>query len=327
MNLVIITDGNNTLGMGHVYQSLTLADTLKNNSHIPLNINFITKSDNKICDLIRSLAYNVEYFSNDDLIFERLKGSTVERVIFDKLDVSPVLAKKIKEELGLKLTIFTNLTAANDCADITVMAGMGSNFKNIYRKDKRSGKVEFFGPKYWFIRPEFEKYQKSEKTDTIKNILLIFGGSDQANLSTSVLEELLKFNDQYTITLVLGSAFIYLDELQNSISKYPNSSNRINIVRNLKNVAETMFNNDLTFVSPGLSFFESLMVGTPVVCFHQNDFQKNAWQNDIVTFDKKDINKISEIIDRKFFYFADSPFIRAMEIGKGKLEIVNEILS
>ena len=53
MKIAMITDGNNTLGMGHVYQSICLAGLLLQRG-IPLaNIRFLTKSNENVLNLIK----------------------------------------------------------------------------------------------------------------------------------------------------------------------------------------------------------------------------------------------------------------------------------
>lgn len=328
MEFVIITDGNSTLGMGHVYQSLTLAETLLHVKDINANITFITKSDKPIVDLIEKKEFKVIYLQNDDIIFDKLKELKPDRIIFDKLDVSPDLAKNIKEKLGIKLIVFTNLTEANNYADVTVLADIGSDFENIYKIDPVSGKVEFYGPKYWLLRPEFYQYQKDKSSlnKPIKNIMLMFGGADPCNISSGVLNELLKMNVKFNITLVLGDAFEYHQELNEVLTSNNSSLSSVKIVEKITNVGETMFNNDLVFASPGLSFFESLAVGTPIIGFHQNDLQRDVYKGFLETFDKTEIYKTTALIESKSFIFPDDPYIKDMEIGKGKNEIVFEII-
>jgi spore coat polysaccharide biosynthesis predicted glycosyltransferase SpsG len=323
---VIITDGNSTLGMGHVYQSLTLADALLQVEKINAAITFITKSEKPIVDLIEKRGFQAIYLQNDDLIFDKLKELKPDRIIFDKLDVAPDLAKNIKEKLGIKLTIFTNLTEANNFADIRVMAGMGSDFKNIYERNTVYNNIEFWGPKYWLLRPEFYSYKAKPFTGDVTKIMLIFGGSDQANLSSLVLDELMRMDKKFHVNVILGAAFSHHQELNEVIKKNADSKSSVEISKSLVEVAATMYANDLVFVSPGLSFFEAIAVSTPVLCFHQNEFQENAWKGHIKTYDKSETSLIPDLINNKKFIFHDDEDISRMEIGKGISEIINEIL-
>ena len=327
MNFVIITDGNSKLGMGHVYQSITLAKTLINVKYTDVNISFISKSEKPILELIAASGFEVLCLSNDDLIFEELNGRRPDRIVFDKLDVSPDLARRIKEKLQIKLVIFTNITEANIYADVTVMAGMGSNFANICEKNNVNDKVRFWGPKYWLLRPEFYSFKPKNFNSNIKKILLIFGGADHANLSSVVLNELMQMEEEFQITIILGAAFSYHKELQIVLKRNIDSKSSIVIIKKLVEVAETMYDNDLVCVSPGLSFFEALAVSTPVLCFHQNEFQENAWKGHIKTYDKVEVTLIPELIRNNRFIFYNDREISQMEIGKGFLEVIDEILN
>ena len=329
MKISIITDGNNELGLGHVYQSLTLATALKEKSGKSSRINFITKSGADICDFIHSFGYDVEHFDDDECIFKWLQVAKPERVIFDKLDVSPELAARIKHVLKIKLIIFTNLTEANNFADIAIFADFGSNFKNIIHKDKVSGKVEFYGLKFWVLRPEFYALKKQGKihNEVVKDIMLIFGGSDPANMSSFVLNELLQIDSEFNILLVLGSAFDHNQELNRVLNTNKTSKSNVNIVKNITNVGEMMHKNDVVFASPGLSFSEALAVGTPVIAFHQNEPQRKEYADILPTMGIEDLHKLPLIIKTKAFLFPNTPLIQSMEIGEGKNDIIEAILN
>ena len=329
MKIAIVTDGNNTLGMGHVYQTMTLVTFLKK-ADSGIDISFLTKSAEHVVTLLKSTGCEVNFYPDDDLIFEALKKENPDRILFDKLDVSPALAKKIKEELDAKLIIMTNLTDANDYADMTVLADIGSNFENIRKESKDTGQIEFWGPKYWLLRPEFYEYKKNKKShpSTIKNIMLMFGGADPCNYSSLVLNELLKLNSDFNINLIIGSAFNNREELNEVIKNNKAALSSVKILENIKNVSEIMYNSDVVFASPGLSFFEALAVGTPVVGFHQNELQGDVYnKGTLPTLDKNDVHKIKSIIENKSFLYPDDAFIAAMEIGEGKDELINEILN
>jgi len=329
MRIVIITDGNNQLGLGHVYQSLTLATALKEKAGKDVQIDFMTKSDQAINHFIHLSGFEVECFDNDEEMLSKLIKIQPDQVIFDKLDVCPLFAKKIKQYLNIKLTIFTNLTEANDYADIVVFAGFGSNFKNIIHRNNETGSVHFFGLKFWILRPEFYALKKKNKSysEVVKKIMLIFGGSDPSNLSSFVLNELLRLNAVFQIQLVLGAGFQNKQELNCVLHENKNSCSQVNIVQNTKNVAEMMYTSDLVFTSPGLSLSEALAVGTPVVGFHQNERQRIEYADFLPTFGVNDLHKISSVIINKSFLFPNNPMIQAMEIGEGKNEIIDEILN
>ena len=329
IKIAIITDGDNILGMGHIYQSITLAGALSKKIHNRANIFFITKSDRRVITRISESGYNVYHYPDDNSILNALKNEKPDRIIFDKLNVAPVLASRIKETIDAKLIIFTNLTTANQYADVTILADIGSNFRNIYDKDEITGKVHFWGPKYWLLRPEFYEYHKKKKDPLIRvdKIMLIFGGADSSNITSIVLNELLHMDSYFKIIVVLGAAFAHHVELNGILTGNRCTRSTVQVEENLKNVAETMHKNDVVFASPGLSFFEALSVGTPVLGFHQNELQRSTYKGYLTTVDKSDLSKLASRIENKSFIFPDDPFVTSMEIGKGKDEIIREILN
>lgn len=320
----LCTDGNATLGMGHIYQTVALI------GHLSIeidkqNILIATKSDELIVELLRKTEVKVLSLSNDEEVFDEILNFGPDCVVIDNLNVSVDLAKKIKLRTDSRLVILTNLSDANSFADVTVMAGMGSGFKNI--RIENENQVQLWGPKYWLLRPEFlnEKDSKTKNRKVPANLLLIFGGSDQANLSTTCLKVLKEIEVVKRIGIVLGASFSNyqsFDPVFNEVSKLK----EVTVYRNVNNVAELMKSYELVLASPGLSFFESLLQNTPVLCFHQNDFQKEAWEGFIPTYDLEDVKDLDQLISNKIFVFPDDENITKMEIGEGWKEIVYEIL-
>ena len=189
--------------------------------------------------------------------------------------------------------------------------------------------MQIFGPKYWLLRPEFYEFKKQKKIlkDEVKDIMLMFGGSDHANLSSAVLDTLLQMDSSFNILLVLGAAFELNEELSAVMSKNKNSASKVTIAKNITNVGEIMYKHDVVFASPGLSFFEALAVGIPVLGFHQDELQMETYKELLPTLDKSELFKLPLIIRNKSFIFPNDAFITGMEIGEGKDEIINEILN
>lgn len=320
MKIVVITDGNSKQGLGHIYQSKTLAGYLSEKTEYAPEITFLTKSEDYVAELIRKDGFTVEQLADDEGIFAFLQTVLPQVVIFDKIDVAPLLAKKIKSELDLKLVIFTNLTEANQYADISVMGTMGSNFRN--RIDRVGHRLEYWGPKYIVLRPGFFSFQPKSIAE-INSILIIFGGADPADLTLGALKVLLKSNLDFRIKVVLGGANKREKEAEKILKGFPDS--RVEILSNVSDMANLMYSADLSLVSPGISFFESLAVGTPVISFHQNDLQYNAWKDDVKTYDKAELSSLVHLINQRKFISSDMPMVKTMEIGRGIDDIIKKM--
>jgi len=325
LRIGIITEGGLNTGMGHVQQSLTVAQEIRNRAEI----RFLTTSGETAINYIRKAGFDTIKFQNDDEALNILLDVRPSVVIFDMLNVGEGLAREIKETLKAKLVIFTNRSAANRYADIVVSPIIGSQFKNKKFRDKITNTLYFYGPKYWVLRKEFYEFRdrgKPPKSD-IGTIVLVFGGSDPSNLTSAVLEEILYWKRRFKINVILGTHFTYLDELEEVLARYSDQKDNVKIYKNASNVAELMYKADLVITSPGLSVFEALCVGTPVIAMHQNSFQEDSFKHFLSTIAKDEVGKIKNIIANADFIDPSQKYITRLEIGEGKTELIEHILT
>jgi spore coat polysaccharide biosynthesis predicted glycosyltransferase SpsG len=324
MKILFITDGGGVFGMGHIQQSLTLAQELQDRAEVA----FLTKSDRAVVKQIEDAGFKVSRRSNDSEILADLTGIMPHLVIIDKIDVEEDFARRIREDLKIRLAIFTNVTSANRYANIAVTADYGSRFTNIRYFDESTGTLYYYGPKFWVLRKEF--YERKKKAGSapagINKILLIFGGSDPLNLTSAVLDELLSLDRSFRVDAILGAGFTWDGELGAVMDKHDSQKKRVSLWRNVRNVAEMMFQTDLVLASPGLSLFEALAVGTPAIALHQNELQAEAYKGLIPTLDKKEVKRLAELLDNRVFINPYDDFIAGLEIGQGKEELVDLLL-
>jgi len=321
VKVVFITRGGLEMGMGHVSRSITLAKELKNDT----DVLFLINADDTVMQQIVSAGFKAE-FCVDEQLLNRLEKINPDIVIIDRLKVEESFAGSLKNALKAKLVIFGNTTKANDYADIVVNAVVGSKFISRMYQDRNT--LYFCGPKYYVLRNDFYAFQKlGKKTPPIvNNILLIFGGSDPSNLTTLTLSELLNSDRNYNLDVILGAHFSFREELDHLLIQYQGKKNPINIYSNINNVAELMYKADLVITSPGVSFFESLCVGTQVISVNQNSLQESWMEGSLSSLNKHEISKISFLITNFDFINPNSEFIRRLEIGEGKTDLVNNIL-
>ncbi|HYE12010.1 MAG TPA: hypothetical protein VEF53_17715 [Patescibacteria group bacterium] len=322
--IAFVVDGGIKIGLGHVYQSITFANLLKNKAEIY----FMTKSDDIVINKIKEAGFAAHKFSSDLEILDYIEQNEPNIVIFDKIDTSAELAKNIKKNNKIILAIFTNLTNANRYADVAVTADIGSHFNNIKHFNSDTNTLYFYGPKYWILRKEFHDCNQLNKPrpESVDNILISFGGSDPANLTTLVTNELLGFNHDIRINIILGASFTHFESLERVLKEDAEKSKNVIIHRDVNNVANLMFNSDLVIASPGLSAFEALFVRTPILLFPQDQIQKETYQGFMKVIDKAEIDCLRDCIARMDFTYPDEEDIINMKIGQGSEEIINAIL-
>lgn len=321
--IIYVTDGGNKMGLGHVYQSITFAKTLMNLAEI----SFLTKSDETVASKIKEAGFHTLRVPDDPAILNFIEKSRPDIVIIDKIDVAEFLAKQIKDR-KIKLVIFTNLTDANRYADIAVTADIGSNFKNVRFRDSQTDTLYFYGPKYWIFREEFHELHRMKKV-TPKNtdrIMTIFGGGDPSNLTTLVAKELLTLPDHIKIDIVLGASFANYDSLNRVLEDYKAVNRAINIHKDIPYVAELMHKADLVIASPGLSAFEALYVGTPIIVIPQDLLQKQTYQGFFKVIDKEEVEGLLECIANGDFTYPNQEDIIEMDIAGGTEELIQVII-
>lgn len=331
LKVCFITDGGRQMGMGHVQQSTTLAKELKKKA----DIFFLTKSDDIVFTAILEAGFDVTALQNDEQILDFLNATNPEIVVFDKIDVAEKLARNIRDTLAARLVIFTNLTAANKYADIAVLqraqdlsTDAASRFRNITYTDESTNTLYCYGPKYWVLRPEFYEYKKRGKAvpAEAKRILLAFGGSDPSNLTSVVLGEILEMGKIFRIDVILGGYFSHEDSVKTVLEQYSEKMVNVTLHRNIKNVAELMYKADLAITSAGMSMFEALCVGTPVIVIPQDQLQRDTYQGVMRMLESDDLKRLGEMIERAEFSSPLDEHIIAMEIGNGVQELVKLIL-
>jgi len=319
--IVIYTEGGFYLGLGNVYRMIELGKSLLIKKP-DLHITFITSSENYVVELIQNNGFDVKQDMKESLP-ELISLQDFNVLIIDKLNIEEAFIhsiKRTKKEI-FKVVIFGNLTSANRMSDLVINAIIGSDFSNKNYVDKY-GTMYLTGPKYLTLRDEFKNHSYIYKNEC-RNILLLFGGTDQANYSCKVLNDLLNAPIQYNITLVIGKGYNFFDELE----KILNIARDVQVLKDIKNVNEVMLANDFLITSPGTALFEGLYLGLPYLALYQNESQKEVFGDFLNTKSYDDINDISYCI-RSIYYDYGSYQKNAnnLEVGQGKNEIIKQII-
>lgn len=311
--------------MGHVQQSITIAQELGSAAQV----RFLTKSGPAVLAKIRESGFEADRLDSDMELLRTLVSADPDIVIFDKLDVAEELARDIKARLRARLVIFTNLTEANRYADVAVTADIGSRFQNVTFTDEATKTRYYYGPKYWVLRREFHEYRRRGKRSRapVERVLLMFGGSDPADITSVALEQLLQREHTPAVDVILGAHFGHEHAVREVLDRHSSRRATVTLHRNISNVAEMMFDSDLVLASPGLSAFEALCVGTPVIVVPQDELQRDTYRGFMRMLERDELGRLGGMIDRAEFTYPDDEHIAAMEIGEGVAELKQVILN
>jgi spore coat polysaccharide biosynthesis predicted glycosyltransferase SpsG len=310
------------MGMGHISRCISLAKRLLPSA----DVRFITKSDDQVVAIIREAGFEADVINAE---YETvLDGLNCDTVVVDKLDVEESLARCIREQKKCRLCIMGNLSTANKYANVVVNAVIGSQLRNRRHKDSVTGTLFLEGPRYFVLRDQFYSLQGSYKhRGRMQKLMLIYGGSDPANLTCASLEGILDGSIDCDITLCTGALFKYSKELDIILKRRSSSRNSVRVISNANNVAELMMDSDLVLTSGGVTLFEALCLGVPALAFFQNDFQRSMFREIPFAMEFPGKRGLVRQLERCYTLFCDwQGWIDHLAPGQGVTEITNAIL-
>ncbi len=259
LKILFIVNGNEKIGMGHVYRTLTLADRLTGHDVFFLTYN----SDKKATKLIQDAGYKIINVPQNNLI-EKIAEMSPDIVINDVLDTEREYIRKLKE-LGFFVVNFEDLGEGADEAHIV--------FNALYEKTNPKPNHKF-GYEYECLNEKFYLYPPIEFRDPPKTLFVSFGGVDQNNLTARVLElapAILSETRLKKIIVVTGPGYLYKKRLKKLSGKLKEWDNHIELHQNVTNMPRLMKEADIAITSNGRTIYELAAMGIPTISIAQND--------------------------------------------------------
>jgi len=258
LKIVLRADGGNTLGFGHLYRILALANLL-----IPNEIVIVTNKNQEFLlgyDFLKKFNYEIVTVENDFDFFTFTENYNPDIIINDILDTTESYITSLKKNSKYIVNL-EDLGSGSKKADLVI--------NELYPSATLSeNDNEFSGVEYSILNSLFElKKKKEEIKKEVKKVLLTFGGTDPSNLSELSLRafEILKYNVE--ILVVLGPGNMN----KKSIRKFEKSSKLdLKIYENIDDMASLISSADLAITSAGRTVTELIAMRTPGLVMCQN---------------------------------------------------------
>jgi UDP-2,4-diacetamido-2,4,6-trideoxy-beta-L-altropyranose hydrolase len=219
--VIIRVDGGNKIGLGHVSRCCALADMLRDN----FSISFYTRANSgPVLDDVKSCCNDVVIL-NDDISYEEEADSWIsvlkadEIVVLDGYNFTTYYQQKIKAK-GCKLVCIDDIHAYHFVADVVINHAPGVNEKDY---SVESYTQLFLGADYVLLKKLFlEEAIKTDRLLDIKQsaILICLGGADPDNVTKEVFEETISLFPLTKINVVVGAAYLHLNELKQTIKAH-----------------------------------------------------------------------------------------------------------
>ena len=248
------TVGKMQLGMGHIYRCLTLAYKLT--AH---EILFVADTESDIgIERLKEANFPVIAVENELEFEEVLKREKPDILVNDILDTTQdymmMVTKHVKRVIN-----FEDVGPGAKYADAVINA--------LYEKGDKLHN-EYYGSKYFCIRDEFLEEEPKEFSEEVKNILIIFGGSDPSDLTARLYEVCKVLHGKYPdiqFHFLIGFAYLNKDKI------VTDEENNIYVHNDVKRVSAYMNKMDLAVTSQGRTVYELASMGVPSIVMAQNE--------------------------------------------------------
>ena len=247
--LLFVVSGYQEIGLGHVYNTLLLANDIVDHEVIFL----VDEKSQMAFDKINSKNYPVYKQAEADIV-EDIKKLSPDIVINDMLDTDKSYIQALKAQ-GCKVINFEDLGQGAKLSDLTINA--------IYPEDEVIPN-HYFGFKYFVLRDEFILTPPSPVKENVNTVLLSFGGVDPNNYTQKVLSAIYDECQvrNIRINVVTGFGYRQLESLE--------AFQDIQIYSNVQNISDYMRQADLIFTSAGRTTYEIASLAVPAIVLAQN---------------------------------------------------------
>jgi CMP-N-acetylneuraminic acid synthetase/UDP-N-acetylglucosamine:LPS N-acetylglucosamine transferase len=255
-------DGGATLGMGHVFRSLAIADALRESTRA--DVAFLMSAD--LPDGIRTVSrhgYPVRAVdgSRPDDFLEHVRDFAPSILIND-LRTLPAAYLRALSHLGT-----TTVNLVDTPGDLETTEHYEQLIVSVMKEDRETPEGFYAGPEYAILREQFHGRAKDVREEP-RMVLLSFGGSDPQGLTLLAVRALTALPAEVELLAVTGPAFAFHRELDEVLQAAPG---RVRVIREAGgHIAELMLEADVMAGSGGMSVYEIAALGTPGVILAQN---------------------------------------------------------
>lgn len=251
--IIFRVEGYRELGLGHVYNCITLAFSMIEHDILLV----ISEKSIEGIEKIRETNLPYKIIKNESEIEEIINNFKPDVWVNDCLDTTKEYIENLKSKIKRVVTI-EDLGTGIEVADAVINA--------LYKPV--NNKHVYSGYKYVCLRDEFQVEHPAKFSDKVKNILIMFGGTDPANLNKMLYNSILKFSEKYKNIKFNFITGIGYDAERNGVTTQKDKN--IYVYPNVPRVTKYMKHADLAITSQGRTIYELAAMGVPSIVLSQN---------------------------------------------------------
>ncbi|MGM0843670.1 MAG: cytidylyltransferase domain-containing protein [Bacillota bacterium] len=258
-SILIRTEGYAEIGLGHIYRCILLAHNL-----IDHDVIFVISSRSDIgIKKIQESHFKYHIIEGDTDIKGLINEYQCDILINDILDTTKEYIQYCKG-LGVRVVNFEDLGSGAPFADAVI---------NDLYEQRNDYKNHYWGSSYYCIRDEFLLAKPVEFNEEVKEVLVIFGGTDPSNMTNRLFRVIKAIENKHIhYTFIVGMGYKHTEELATAAS---NSDLNIEVVKDVRRMTEFMSNADIAISSQGRTMLELASMAVPTILLAQNEREQH----------------------------------------------------
>lgn len=324
MKVLILTEGGNNIGLGHITRCISLYQAFEERG---MNPEFIINGDDTVGNLLSGRKYQIfNWLKEENRLFKIIKNAPI--TIVDSYLADAGFYKRVSEIAQIPIYIDDNKRI--DYPKGIVVSG------TIYAKEldypKKNGVTYLLGSEYIPIRREFWDVHERKIRGEVESVMVTFGGDDAKDMTPKILKFL---NDEYpelVKKVIIGRSFesINIKKIESLKCK------KVNLIYSpdAERMKEAMLESDIAISGGGQTLYELARIGVPTVgiCITENQsrniegwrrlgfLEYIGWHNDRHLIEK--LRNSMKYLNDKEVRKNKSEIGRKCIDGKGSLRIV-----
>ena len=250
MKVVILTEGGENKGFGHIARCSSIYNSFKEYNIEPI---FIVNGDKSVNGFIKDFDFiNCDWLNNQDKLFDFLDNSDI--VIIDSYLANKEFYEKISDYVSLSVYLDDN----NRLEYPKGILLNGTILASEIGYSEVSGREDLLGSEYILLRKPFEEIEDYNINPKIETVLITMGGDDFRNLTPQILKLI---DSNLNKKVIVGNSFKNIDEIKEA------ADSNTELLYNLdaKDMLNAMFNSDLAISASGQTVYELAGVGVPTI--------------------------------------------------------------
>ena len=251
-DIILRADASETLGMGHVYRMLAVAQELAGHRLIIAT----DKAKPLGAHLFSRYPFELQEVGGDAGFSALVRARKPDLVILDQLDTSAAYVRGLKKA-AKKVVTFEDLGPGALEADLLV--------SDLYQSLDVPEARQLSGIQNAILAPNFETVRAPAAfRSEVEHILVVFGGTDPSHLTEKTLEAIGRSAFKGTVSVIAGPG------LKRPLSLQAHGLNG-DLLSDVKYMPGVMRKADLAISSAGRTVTELCSLGVPVLCMCQNE--------------------------------------------------------